>query len=109
MCEKGNDGKVRSKGGRFIGEVPDHVDVRQAVARFAGEGATERARVQVRRKAGFPLRAKAISALPVDAEWDELELPYGLGLASDLVEYGPNVVVLEPAELRADVVARLRA
>ncbi|SEM54660.1 helix-turn-helix transcriptional regulator [Streptacidiphilus jiangxiensis] len=102
-------GKVRSKGARFVAEVPDHVDVRQAVARFAGEGATERARVQVRRKAGFPLRAKATSVEPVDAEWDELELPYGLGLASDLVEYGPNVVVLEPAELRADIIARLRA
>ena len=41
--------------------------------------------------------------------WDELEIPYGHGLDAWLVEFGPDVVVLEPAELRADVVDRLRA
>ena len=39
-----------------------------------------------------------------DAEWDELEIPYGHGLDAWLVEFGPDVVVVEPAELRADVV-----
>ncbi|MGH1552000.1 WYL domain-containing protein [Streptomyces sp. L7] len=33
----------------------------------------------------------------------------GHGLDAWLVEFGPDVVVLEPAELRADVVDRLRA
>ncbi|WP_037606609.1 helix-turn-helix transcriptional regulator [Streptacidiphilus rugosus] len=102
-------GKVRSKGGQFTAAVPDHVDVRQTVARFAGEGATERARVRVRRKAAFPLRAKALAAEPVDGEWDELEIPYGHGLAADLVEFGPDAVVVDPAELRTEVIARLRA
>lgn len=41
--------------------------------------------------------------------WDELEIPYGHGLDAWLVEFGPDVVVLGPAELRADVVDRLRA
>lgn len=41
--------------------------------------------------------------------WDELEIPYGHGLDAWLVEFGPDVVVQEPADLRADVVERLRA
>ncbi|NEE10333.1 WYL domain-containing protein, partial [Streptomyces sp. SID7499] len=41
--------------------------------------------------------------------WDELEIPYGHGLDAWLVEFGPDVVVEEPADLRADVVDRLRA
>ena len=51
----------------------------------------------------------SVTSQPVDAQWDELEIPYGHGLDAWLVEFGPDVVVLEPAELRADVVDRLRA
>ncbi|MDJ0343777.1 WYL domain-containing protein [Streptomyces sp. H10-C2] len=102
-------GKVRSRAGAFSAPVPDHVDVRAAVASWAGEGATATARIRLRRESGYPLRAKAVTSEPVDAEWDELEIPYGHGLDAWLVEFGPDVVVLEPAELRADVVDRLRA
>ncbi|MFC5909887.1 helix-turn-helix transcriptional regulator [Streptacidiphilus monticola] len=102
-------GKVRTRPGGFTAEVPDHVDVRQNVARFAGEGATSTAVIRLRRGAAFPLRNRALRAEPVDAEWDELEIPYGHGLAADLLEFGPAVVVLAPADLRADVIARLRA
>ncbi|GGO82809.1 helix-turn-helix transcriptional regulator [Wenjunlia tyrosinilytica] len=101
--------RVRTRSGAFSTEVPDHVDVREAVARWGGEGATSTARIRLRRGAGYPLRAKALETAPVDAEWDELEIPYGHGLDAWLVEFGPDVVVLEPAELRADVVDRLRA
>jgi proteasome accessory factor B len=102
-------GKVRTRTGRFTAEVPGHVDVRAVVASWAGEGATATARIRLRRDSGYPLRAKAVETQPVDAEWDELEIPYGHGLDAWLVEFGPDVVVLEPAELRADVVDRLRA
>jgi proteasome accessory factor B len=101
--------RVRARGGAFTAEVPDHVDVRQHVARFAGEGATATARLRLRRGAAFPLRAKALRTQAVDADWDELEVPYGHGLAADLTEFGAAVQVLAPAELRADVIARLRA
>ncbi len=33
-------GRIRSRGGRFTAAVPDHVDVRQTVESWAGEGAT---------------------------------------------------------------------
>ena len=43
------------------------------------------------------------------AAWDELEIPYGHGLGAWLAEFGPDVVVLDPAELRVDVINRLHA
>ena len=101
--------RVKVRGGAFTADVPDHVDVRQHVARFAGEGATATARIRLRRGAAFPLRTKALSVGAVDPDWDELEVPYGHGLAADLTAFGAAVCVLAPAELRADVIARLRA
>ncbi|MER0244763.1 WYL domain-containing protein [Streptomyces sp. HSW2009] len=114
-------GRVRSRAGAFTAKVPDHVTVRETVESWAGETATGTARIRLRAGHGYPLRAKAISVRPaVDPPagqseaaaadgWDELEIPYGHGLDAWLVEFGPDVVVLEPAELRADVVERLRA
>jgi proteasome accessory factor B len=102
-------GRVRSRGGPFSAPVPDHVDVRQTVESWAGEGATSTARVRLRRGAGYPLRARAIETVPVDADWDEVEIPYGHGLDAWLVEFGPDALVVAPAELRADVIDRLRA
>lgn len=101
--------RVRTRPGAFTAEVPDHVDVRATVAHWGGEGATATARIRLRRGAGYPLRAKALREAPADDEWDELEIPYGHGLDAWLVEFGPDVVVLEPDDLRADVVDRLRA
>jgi proteasome accessory factor B len=102
-------GRVRAKGAA-LAPVPDHVDVRETVARWAGEGATAvTARIRLRRDSGYPLRARAVEATPVDAEWDELEIPYGHGLDAWLAEFGPDVVVLAPEELRTEVVDRLRA
>ncbi|GAA0688279.1 WYL domain-containing protein [Kitasatospora atroaurantiaca] len=102
-------GKVRSRVGEFTGTVPEHVDVRAVVAAFAGEGATATATVRLRRGAGFPLRTKALSTRRIDETWDELEIPYGNGLGADLAEFGPDLVVLGPDDLRADVIDRLRA
>ncbi len=102
-------GKVRARSGAFLGAVPEHVDVRATVAEFAGEGATATAVVRVRRGAGFPLRTKALGTRRIDDTWDELDIPFGNGLGADLAEFGPDVLVVGPEELRADVVDRLRA
>ncbi|BBA96156.1 hypothetical protein RVR_1328 [Actinacidiphila reveromycinica] len=65
-------GRVKVRGA-FTVEVPDHIDVRETVARWAGEGATAAtARIRLRRDSGYPLRARAVTTTPVDAEWDEL-------------------------------------
>lgn len=102
-------GPVRSRAAAFTAPVPDQVTVRETVERWAGEGATGTARIRLRAGAGYPLRARALHTRELGDGWDELEIPYGHGLDAWLVEFGPDVVVLEPAELRADVIDRLRA
>ncbi|MFC0598133.1 helix-turn-helix transcriptional regulator [Streptomyces palmae] len=105
-------GKVRSRAGAFTTEVPDHVTVRETVESWAGETATGTARIRLRAGHGYPLRARALTIHRLgegDEGWDELEIPYGHGLDASLVELGRDVLVLEPAELRADVIDRLRA
>ncbi|MFB4195689.1 helix-turn-helix transcriptional regulator [Streptomyces carpaticus] len=102
-------GRVRSRSGAFTAEVPGVVAVRESVAEWAGESATGAARIRLRAGAGYPLRARATWTREGGDGWDELEIPHGHGLGAWLVEFGPDVIVLEPAELRADVVDRLRA
>ncbi|WP_262704391.1 MULTISPECIES: helix-turn-helix transcriptional regulator [Streptomyces] len=102
-------GRVRLRSGAFTTEVPDHVTVRETVESWAGETANGTARIRLRSGHGYPLRAKALSTREGGDGWDELEIPYGHGLDAWLVEFGPDVVVMAPGELRADVVDRLRA
>ncbi|MEW1791564.1 helix-turn-helix transcriptional regulator [Streptomyces niveus] len=102
-------GRVRSRSGAFTAPVPDVVTVRETVETWAGETATRSALIRLRSDCGYPLRARAVSSRELGDGWDELEIPYGHGLDAWLVEFGPDVVVLEPADLRADVVDRLRA
>ncbi len=89
--------------------MPDHVTVRETVESWAGETATGTARIRLRAEHGYPLRARALTVRDLGDGWDELEIPNGHGLDAWLVEFGPDVVVLEPAELRAEVIDRLRA
>lgn len=105
----GSCGKVRSRAGAFTAEVPDVVTVRETVESWAGETATRTALIRLRTGSGYPLRARAISVRELGDGWEELEIPYGHGLDAWLVEFGPDVVVRQPADLRADVVDRLRA
>ncbi|MEV3930804.1 MULTISPECIES: YafY family protein [unclassified Streptomyces] len=102
-------GRVRSRAGAFTAPVPDAVTVRETVESWAGETATRTARIRLRAGSGYPLRSRAISVRELGDGWDELEIPYGHGLDAWLVEFGPDVVVSEPADLRADVMDRLRA
>ncbi|GGW35006.1 helix-turn-helix transcriptional regulator [Streptomyces xantholiticus] len=103
-------GKVRSsRSGTFTVPVPDVVTVRETVESWAGETATRSALIRLRAGCGYPLRSRATAVRELGDGWDELEIPYGHGLDAWLVEFGPDVVVLEPADLRADVVDRLRA
>ncbi|WP_326792140.1 WYL domain-containing protein [Streptomyces sp. NBC_00841] len=102
-------GRVRSRAGAFTAEVPDVVTVRETVESWAGETATRTALIRLRSGSGYPLRSRAISVRELGDGWEELEIPYGHGLDAWLVEFGPDVVVQEPADLRADVVDRLRA
>ncbi|NYD41868.1 helix-turn-helix transcriptional regulator [Nocardioides panaciterrulae] len=109
-------GEARRKGRPGSYDVPPGTDVRDVARRLAPEPTTERAVVLVRAGAGHALRRDAESIStgvpgPDDATgWDRLVVSHGgPGLADDLLSYGPDVCVEEPAGLRERVVARLRA
>ncbi len=99
---------------KMIGTVGPPQDDRIAVVRVrAGRGAG------LRRRAALPDGTTGtdgsngpggLGALSVDPGWDELRLTVGDagGLAQELAGYGPDVVVLEPADVREDVIRRLR-
>ena len=91
--------------------VPDGTDIRAIVVDT--NIATDRiaATLRVRRGAAFGLRRRASSVRTLDDDWDlvELGVPDVERLADEAVGYGADVVVVEPAEARAAVLARLRA
>jgi proteasome accessory factor B len=66
--------------------------------------------VHVRRGAGVGLRRHATSVTAVDEAWDELVIPFSSysAMTDELLGYGSDVVAVEPADLRAQVVDRLR-
>ncbi|MEU1487598.1 WYL domain-containing protein [Streptomyces sp. NPDC005752] len=102
-------GRVRSRAAAFTAPVPDAVTVRETVESWAGETATRTALIRLRTGSGYPLRSRALSVRELGDGWDELEIPYGHGLDAWLVEFGPDVIVSRPDDLRADVMDRLRA
>jgi proteasome accessory factor B len=109
-------GEARRAGRPGSYDVPPGTDVRATAKRLAPAPTTERAVVLVRPGAGLVLRRNAESvetgvAGPDDRTgWDRLVVSRsGLGLADELLGYGDDVYVEEPADLRASVIARLRA
>ena len=99
-------------------EVPPGTDLRAITRALAPPPPDRRARVLVRQGAGHGLRRHAHPLVeaqePTDSEprpgWDLLEATYGAtdAFADELLEYGADVIVLAPDEVRASVVARLR-
>jgi proteasome accessory factor B len=103
-------GPVRLVGPAAAYTPPADLDLISHVARWSGpRERTRSARVLVRpgRAAGVRRWAEQVVAAP---EGDVLTLRYAEphGLAAWLVRYGPDVTVLEPAEVRDAIVARLR-
>lgn len=90
-------------------KVPDRLDVRAQVDAFAERSSADigPATLRVREGTCFPLRRGACSIVEGDG-WDTIVITAYAGTAGWLAEYGPDVVVLDPPSLRADVVANLR-
>jgi proteasome accessory factor B len=91
---------------KMLGTVGPPEDSRIAVVRVrVGRG------VGLRRRALDDAFAATVTGVDDRGEWDELHLKVGDagGLAQELAGYGPDVVILEPADVRADVIRRLRA
>jgi proteasome accessory factor B len=109
-------GEARRAGPPGSYDIPPGTDVRATAKRLAPAPTTERAVVLVRSGAGLVLRRNAESietdvAGPDDRTgWDRLVVSRsGLGLADELLGYGDDLYVEEPAELRETVIARLRS
>lgn len=108
-------GQARRRGPAAAYDVPPGTDLQALTRRLAPTPAPEQAVLLVRRGAGHLLRRGADSIEtdvvgPDDATtWDRLVLTRSsLGLADEVLGHGGAVVVEEPLDLRAEVVARLR-
>ncbi|MEP7739680.1 WYL domain-containing protein [Nocardioides sp. 31GB23] len=108
-------GQARRRGPAAAYDVPPGTDLQALTRRLAPTPAPEQAVLLVRRGAGHLLRRGADSIEtdvvgPDDTTtWDRLVLTRSsLGLADEVLGHGSAVVVEEPLDLRAEVVARLR-
>jgi proteasome accessory factor B len=106
-------GEVRPDGQPGSYDVPEGTDVRSIAGRLAPAHTELRAVLLVRPGTCLPLRRGAESvetgvAGPDGREWDRVVITRAtVDLASEVLSYGPDAYVAEPAELRDEVLARL--
>jgi proteasome accessory factor B len=103
-------GPVEPSGAAGSVVVPAGTDIRAIVVDTNIELDRLTATLRVRAGAAFGLRRRAASVRSLGDGWDLVELPVPdvERLADEAVGYGPDVVVVEPAEARDAVLARLR-
>jgi len=107
---------VRKVGPARSYDVPPDTDLRETIERLAPTPAAERAVLLVRRGTGHSLRRRAsrveddVVGPDTRTGWDRVQLDRpARGLVDEVLYHGPDVVLLEPAALRAEVVGRLEA
>jgi proteasome accessory factor B len=107
-------GKAVKQGQPGSYEVPPGTDVSEVARRLAPEPSTMRAVLLVRKGAGHTLRRGAdrveegVPGPDTESTWDRVVLERGsVGLADEILGYGADVYVEEPAQLRESVVRRL--
>ncbi|WP_408899464.1 helix-turn-helix transcriptional regulator [Nocardioides sp. R1-1] len=108
-------GEVRLVGPPGAYDVQPETDVREIARRMAPPVPTTTAVVLVREGAGHGLRRSAerietgVPGPDDRTSWDRLVLARPTqGLADEVLSHGPDVVIVEPAAIREQVVARLR-
>jgi proteasome accessory factor B len=108
------EGKVSFTGPAGSVTVPADADVRATVRSWdtTTQPAIRTAELRVRSGAGFGLRRRASSDVPSPGEagWDLVEAPFSdAGWYADYIaSFGPDVVVIEPVDLREAVIRRLK-
>jgi proteasome accessory factor B len=103
------DVMLTSSPGSF--NVPEGTDIRALTGLLAPETDERTAGVLVRQSKAVALRHRAARVTAgAQTGWDRLEVGFGRTdtLVDELTSYGPDVVVEQPADLRAAVVERLR-
>lgn len=105
------EGAVTSAGPAGSYRPPEDLDAAALVGGFGGPDDDRTALLRVRpgRCAGLRLRAFAVEPAAGPGEWDQVTLRIRevSWLAEELASYGPDVVAVEPADLRAAVVRLL--
>ena len=109
-------GEPRPEGPAGAYDVPAGTDLSAVARRWAPAPVAQRSVLLVRRGSGHTLRRDAASVeesvLGPDGttDWDRLVLERGsVGLVDEVLGHGPSAYVEEPADLRDQVVGRLRA
>lgn len=107
------EGEVTEVGAGGSYEIPPGTDLRSLTRQFADPEPRGTALVRVRVGAAWDLRRQA-SRISSDTDadgvtWDNLVVPASWGLLAQLLSYGPDVVVVEPAELRDAAVRALES
>jgi proteasome accessory factor B len=108
-------GEARKKGRPGSYDVPPGTDVRATTVRLAPAPTTVPVTLLVREDAGLALRRDAqwvetgVAGPDDRTGWDRLVVTRGSGVADEILGYGPDVYVEEPAHLRDEVVRRLTA
>ncbi len=106
-------GDARRVGAPASYDIPDGVDLRETTRRLAPPPLTVEATLLVRKGSAATLRRAAesveqdVAGPDSESPWDRIVLRRDR-LAEEVLGFGPDVFVEEPAELRDDIVARLR-
>ena len=103
-------GPVQSIGPPGAYEVPAGTDLRALARELEPTPLAGTATLRVRAGHGHALRRRAIGVRDDGEGWDVVEVPLSdpVGLAEEVVSFGPVVVAVAPDELRDEVVRRLR-
>lgn len=104
-------GEVTPVGSHGSYEVPEGTSMRDLARALFPPEPTGSAVVRVRAGRAQTLRRTATATRPARDGFDELEVPYSSAreLAAEIASYGPDVVVVGPADVRSATVDRLRA
>jgi proteasome accessory factor B len=104
-------GDVRPAGAAGTVEKPPDADIWAIVTHaYASEPTMQEATLRIRSGAAYPLRRRPQSITSEGNGWDRVVRRYtGDSFAEYLASFGPDVVVLDPPELRDAVVHHLRA
>jgi proteasome accessory factor B len=105
------EGQVAFSGPPGSVSVPAGTDVRELVTAWDSDSPAQRtARLRVRAGTGYGLRRRALADTPAGDGWDEVRVTFHEvdRFGDYLASFGPDVIAVEPPDLREAVIGRLK-
>jgi len=103
---------VKRRGRAGVYGIPENLDAQAMIGKHVPPVDERIATVLVRAGRGAGLRRQAVASIPSVERpgWDEVQLRIGDAgmLAQSLAGHGPEVIALQPADLRGEVIRRLK-